>query len=120
MHRSLAPDPPVGAFFALALVAFGGRAIAANEASSLREFDIGDGKVTFDVADATFEQVVTQKIQPKTRVNLIVAPQAKTEKVTLRVLDLYWATPCRRWPSRSAACSSASRSTCCASRSRRW
>lgn len=92
MHRSLARRiPRWAAFFALALVAFGGRAIAANEASSLREFDIGDGKVTFDVADATFEQVVTQKIQPKTRVNLIVAPQAKTEKVTLRVLDLYWA-----------------------------
>jgi len=77
---------------ALALVALGGRVHAAgNDASSLREFDVGDGKVTFDVADATFEQVVSQKIQPKTRVNLIVAPQARTEKVTLRVLDLYWA-----------------------------
>ncbi len=93
MHRSLSRRIPRWvAVSALALVALGGRVHAAgNDASSLREFDVGDGKVTFDVADATFEQVVSQKIQPKTRVNLIVAPQAKAEKVTLRVLELYWA-----------------------------
>lgn len=66
-------------------------ATALPEASSLREFDVGDGRVTFDVADAPFEQVVAQRIQPKTRVNIIVAPLARTETVSLRVLDLYWA-----------------------------
>jgi type II secretory pathway component GspD/PulD (secretin) len=58
--------------------------------SSFREYDIGDGRVTFDVSDAPFGEVVTQRIQPRTRVNLIVAPEAADERVTLRIVDLHW------------------------------
>lgn len=76
---------------AFALVLLGrGAALAGSDPSSFREFDIGDGRVTFDVTEAPFGQVVAEKIQPKTKVNLVVSPQAAAEKVTLRVVDLYW------------------------------
>src|SRR5687767_3960557 len=58
--------------------------------SSFREYDVGDGRVTFDVSDAPFGEVVAQRIQPRTRVNLIVAPEAAEERVTLKVVELHW------------------------------
>lgn len=91
--RSLARGTPRrAALVALALVAFlgCGTALAGPDPSSFREFDIGDGRVTFDVTEAPFGQVVAEKIQPKTRVNLVVSSLAAAEKVTLRVVDLYW------------------------------
>lgn len=60
------------------------------EPSAFREWDLGDGRVTFDVVEAPFGDVVAQRIQPKTRVNLLVAPEAAGEKVTLKVVDLHW------------------------------
>ncbi len=60
------------------------------EPAVFREWDVGDGRVTFDVSEAPFGQVVEQRIQPKTRVNLMVAPEALGERVTLKVMDLPW------------------------------
>jgi type II secretory pathway component GspD/PulD (secretin) len=80
---------------ALALVGvFFARPVAADqeglEASTVREFDIGDGLVTFDVTEQPFGQIVTERIQPKTRINLFVTPEAASERVTLRVVALHW------------------------------
>src|SRR5262245_49325894 len=63
---------------------------SAVDPSTYREFDVGDGRVTFDVTEAPFGQVVRERIQPKSRVNIYVAPEAENERVTLRVVDLYW------------------------------
>ncbi len=57
---------------------------------SYRSYDIGDGTVTLDVEDAVFGQVVRERIQPRTRVNIIVAPEAAEQRVSLRVVDLHW------------------------------
>ena len=53
-----------------------GRAQAGDDADpdSYRSLDVGSGVVTLDVQDAPFGQVVDELIQPRTRVNLIVAP----------------------------------------------
>lgn len=77
---------------AIFLSAHAGRASAgdATDAASYREFDVGDGRVTFDVTDVPLKQLVSERIQPKTRVNIFVSPEAEGEKVTLRVVDLYW------------------------------
>ncbi len=71
----------------------GGGSAAAEDRSdpaTYREYDVGDGRVTFDVTDAPLKQVIAERIQPKTKVNLIVAPEAENERVTLRVVDLHW------------------------------
>jgi type II secretory pathway component GspD/PulD (secretin) len=60
------------------------------EPSSYREYDVGDGRVTFDVVDTSFGDIVKERIQPKTRVNIDVAPEAADAKLTLRVIDLHW------------------------------
>ena len=92
--RSVRRAPLLAAAFLFGLVAFlgGGRAAAEerSDPATYREFDIGDGRVTFDVTDAPLKQVVAERIQPKTKVNLIVAPEAENERVTLRVVDLHW------------------------------
>ncbi len=78
---------------ALVLVLSAGNPLLAGEAAdpdSYREFDIGDGTVTIDVQDALLGQVVADRIQPRTRVNIIVAPEAAEQKVTMRVIDLHW------------------------------
>lgn len=62
----------------------------ATDAASYREFDVGDGRVTFDVTEVPLKQLVAERIQPKTRVNIFIAPEAEAEKVTLRVVDLHW------------------------------
>ncbi len=62
----------------------------ATDAASYREFDVGDGRVTFDVTDVSLKQLVADRIQPKTRVNIFIAPEAEAEKVSLRVVDLHW------------------------------
>jgi len=61
-----------------------------TDPASYREFDIGDGNVTFDVTDAPLGQVVSERIQPKTRVNIFVTPEAAAERVSLKVVDLHW------------------------------
>ena len=63
---------------------------SASIPDSYREYDIGDGTVTLDVQDAPFGQVVADRIQPRTRVNIVVAPEAQEQQVTLQVLNLYW------------------------------
>lgn len=69
-----------------------GRAQAGDDADpdSYRSLDVGSGVVTLDVQDAPFGQVVEELIQPRTRVNLIVAPEAAEQPVSLRVADLHW------------------------------
>ena len=57
---------------------------------SFRSLDVGQGLVTLDVQDAPFGQVVAEVIQPQTRVNLIVSPQAAEQIVSLKVVDLHW------------------------------
>ena len=92
--RSLRPRGLAAFVAVVAVVAAlpAGRAFSdeRNDPASYREFDVGDGKVTFDVTEAPFGQVVAERIQPRTRVNLIVAPEALDERVTLRVVDLHW------------------------------
>jgi type II secretory pathway component GspD/PulD (secretin) len=51
---------------------------------------VGDGSVTFDVTEAPFGQVVAERIQPRTRVNILVDPKAAAEKITLKVMDIHW------------------------------
>src|SRR5687767_9120986 len=72
------PRSFLAAFVALSVVLGAASTIAeaGTDVSSLREFDVGDGKVTFDVSDAPFGQLVREKIQPRTRVNVIVSPLA--------------------------------------------
>ena len=84
---------PILAALALAGACFV-RPVAADQeelqAAQVREFDIGDGLVTFDVTEQPFGQIVTERIQPKTRINLFVTPEAASERVTLRVVALHW------------------------------
>jgi type II secretory pathway component GspD/PulD (secretin) len=63
---------------------------ADTDPDTFRALDIGDGLVTLDVQDAPFLQVVTERIQPRTRVNIYVTPEAGEQRVTLRVVDLHW------------------------------
>lgn len=82
-----------GGVCALALVLSTGSSLLAGEhvdPDSYREYDIGDGTVTLDVQDAPLGQIVADRIQPRTRVNIVVAPEAAEQSVTLRVVDLYW------------------------------
>ncbi len=62
----------------------------AADPDSYRAYDVGDGRVTLDVQDAVFGQVVAERIQPRTTVNIFVAPEAAEQRVTLRVVDLHW------------------------------
>lgn len=55
-----------------------------------RIYDVGDGKLSLDVADAPFGQVVRERIQPRTQVNIVVAPEAEAQPVRLRVTNLDW------------------------------
>jgi type II secretory pathway component GspD/PulD (secretin) len=57
---------------------------------TFRTLDVGSGVVTLDVQDAPFGQVVEELIAPRTRVNIIVAPEAADQPVSLRVADLHW------------------------------
>lgn len=55
-----------------------------------RQYDIGDGKLTLDVQDAVFGDVVDQLIRTRTNVNIFVSEEAAAERITLRVADLHW------------------------------
>ncbi len=78
----------------LGLLALGSgpEAFAGGEADpeSYRTLDVGDGKLSVDVADAPFGQVVRERIQPRTSVNIVVSPEAEAQTVSLRVVDLHW------------------------------
>lgn len=76
----------------LGLALMSGAALAKDDADpeSYRSLDVGGGLVTLDVQDAPFGQVVEQRIQPRTRVNIIVAPAAAEQVVTIKVVDLHW------------------------------
>jgi type II secretory pathway component GspD/PulD (secretin) len=52
--------------------------------------DVGDGNLSLDVADAPFGQVVRERIQPRTTVNIVVSPDAEAQTVSLRVSNLHW------------------------------
>jgi len=99
MISNVVPSAPKrttrGLWLLLAVAAFSiaGPAQAGDtrfDATSFREYDVGDGRVTFDVADAPFAAVVAERIQPRTRVNILVAPEAAEERVTLKMLDVHW------------------------------
>jgi type II secretory pathway component GspD/PulD (secretin) len=78
-------------FLALSLGIGSGVATAGEaDPETYRALDIGDGLVTLDVQDALFGDVVRERIQPRTRVNIVVSPEAAEQKVTLRVVDLHW------------------------------
>ena len=55
-----------------------------------RGHDVGGGLVTLDVSDAPFGQVVRERIQSRTRVNIDVSIEAQDLPVTLKVVDLHW------------------------------
>ena len=88
---------PLGLALAVALllpIAFwgvGGAAAGdAADPDTYRTLDVGSGVVTLDVQDEAFGRVVEQIIQPKTRVNILVAPDAAEQLVSLKVADLHW------------------------------
>ncbi|MFM8979245.1 MAG: type II secretion system protein GspD, partial [Planctomycetia bacterium] len=79
----------------LGLCALLGHAPAAHaggdvDPEAYRIYDVGDGKLSLDVADAPFGQVVRERIQPRTQVNIVVAPEAEAQLVRLRVTNLDW------------------------------
>jgi type II secretory pathway component GspD/PulD (secretin) len=82
----------LASLFALALVLPGGvaRAGEENDPEAYRSLDVGDGLVTLDVQGAPFLQVVQERIQPRTRVNIDVSPEAADQPVTIRMVDLHW------------------------------
>ena len=79
---------------ALGLLVLGtGREVFAGgeaDPESYRTLDVGDGKLSVDVADAPYGQVVRERIQPRTSVNIVVSPEAEAQTVSLRVVDLHW------------------------------
>lgn len=79
-------------FVAAALVLAGGPAVAKDDADpdSYRAFDVGGGLVTLDVQEAPFGEVVRERIQPRTRVNIQISPAAADLPVSLKVVDLHW------------------------------
>jgi type II secretory pathway component GspD/PulD (secretin) len=83
----------IGAALAASLVLSFALPAAAGDDSdpeTYRQFNVGTGKVTLDVQDAPLGQVVEERLQPRTRVNIIVSPDAAEQRVTLRVVDLHW------------------------------
>jgi type IV pilus assembly protein PilQ len=80
------------ALFGFLTVLSGAPALARDGADpeTYRNYDVGNGLVTLDVADATFGQVVKELIEPRTRINIVVSPKARDLKVTLKVTDLHW------------------------------
>jgi type II secretory pathway component GspD/PulD (secretin) len=80
----------VCALVALVLATVGTARADELDPDSFRALDIGDGRVTFDVQEAVFGQVVAERIQPRTRANIFVSPEAADLRVTLRVVDLHW------------------------------
>ncbi len=55
-----------------------------------RSEDVGGGLVTLDVQDAPFGEVVRERIQSRTRVNIEVSKEALLLPVTARFVDLHW------------------------------
>jgi len=76
----------------LLVLGTGREALAGGESDpeSYRTLDVGDGRLSVDVADAPFGQVVRERIQPRTSVNIVVSPEAEAHTVSLRVVDLHW------------------------------
>jgi type II secretory pathway component GspD/PulD (secretin) len=80
----------LGALLTVALPSGAAFAEERVDPSGYREWDVGDGNVTFDVTEAPFGQVVAERIQPRTRVNILVDPKAASEKITLKMVDIHW------------------------------
>ena len=57
--------------------------------ANMAQLDIGDGKVSFDVRGRTFAEVV-ERIQDKTKVNIILSKEAAVATVTIKIQDIYW------------------------------
>lgn len=73
----------------LAVTALSGRAAAENVPSVDQLNPEEGGTLTLDVKDRPLKDVVDY-IRDKTRVNIIVSPDAEAEKVTINVKDLHW------------------------------
>jgi type IV pilus assembly protein PilQ len=59
--------------------------------ANMAQMDIGDGRVTFDVRGRTLGEVV-DRIQDKTRVNIILTKEATEAPITIRIQGLHWLT----------------------------
>lgn len=57
---------------------------------SFRAYDVGDGKLTLDVQEAPFGDIVAERIQRLTKVNVQVSPDAAAQKVSIQAIDLHW------------------------------
>jgi type II secretory pathway component GspD/PulD (secretin) len=55
-----------------------------------RQWDVGDGRITLDVQDALFGEVVENLIRPRTRINIFVSEDAAAQRVTVRAVNLHW------------------------------
>ncbi len=89
MRRSV--SGAVGTAVLLACVlGFSSAAVGEVDPQSYAQYDIGGGLVTLDVQEAPLGQVVEQRLQPRTRVNIIVSPEAQDQLVTLKVVDMHW------------------------------
>ena len=85
-------------FLSLALIGLAcllqvGAPVQADERAdpeSYRGYDVGGGLVTLDVNDAPFGEVVRERIQSRTRVNIDVSREAMDLPITLKVVDLHW------------------------------
>ena len=67
-----------------------GAAADASDIDSYRGLDVGDGHLSLDVENAPFGQVVRERLQPRTTINLVVSPEAEEQKVTARLVNLHW------------------------------
>lgn len=74
----------------LALPAAPAQAGGDVDPEAYRIYDVGDGRLSLDVTQAPFGQVVRERIQPRTQVNLVVSPEAEAQPVSLRVSNLEW------------------------------
>src|SRR5690349_19361374 len=78
------------AALAVAAAPGGARAGDVSDIDSFRGLDVGDGQLSLDVENAPFGQVVRERLQPRTTINLVVSPEAENQQVTARLVNLHW------------------------------
>src|SRR5688572_11151499 len=61
-----------------------------GDPETFRGYDVGDGRLSLDVEKAPFGQVVRERIQPRTTINLVVSPEAEALEVSVRLVDVHW------------------------------
>ncbi len=57
--------------------------------ANMAQLDIGNGKVSFDIRGRTFAEVV-ERIQDKTKVNIILSKEAAAATVTIKIQNIHW------------------------------